>query len=227
MRHDDRSDEATEIHIFRELRVIHSCSERSREPITHVPEARRMSNRFPALLVPSRNRLSRRDRETRQRARRLALAAVIVACAALAPRASAQGQDPQPQGDAAGERMDPRQVIDLRMAKMTETLKLDSAQQDKVRWIIAAETMQMEALRKNGGGRGGGEGQGGGRGGGRRGARRGSAPPDSTSGGEGRGSSAGPPKEMLAIRDSTNKQIEGLLNAEQLTTYRQLFEHQQ
>jgi len=32
---------------------------------------------------------------------------------------------------------------------------------------------------------------------------------------------------MLAIRDSTNKQIEGLLNAEQLTTYRQLFEHKQ
>jgi len=186
-----------------------------------------MSNRFPALLVPSRDRLSRRDRETRHGARRLALAAVIVASAALAPRASAQGQDPQPQGDAAGERMDPRQVIDLRMAKLTETLKLDSAQQDRVRWIIAAETMQMEALRKNGGGeRGGGDGGGGGKGGGRRGGRRGSAPPDSASGGEGRGS-AGPPKEMLAIRDSTNKQIEGLLNAEQLTTYRQLFEHKQ
>ena len=185
-----------------------------------------MSYRFPVPPIPSFTRLNQRDREIPQRARRLALAAVIVASAALAPRVSAQGQDPQPRGDAAGERMDPRQVIDLRMAKLTETLKLDSAQQDKVRWIIAAETMQMEALRKNGGGQrggGGGEGGSGGRGGGRRGGRRGSAPPDST----GRDGSAGPPKEVLAIRDSTNKQIEGLLNAEQLTTYRQLFEHQQ
>lgn len=125
--------------------------------------------------------------------------------------------------------MDPRQVIDLRMAKMTETLKLDSAQQSKVRWIVAAETMQMEALRKNSGGQRAGAGGGGrgGRGGGRGGGRRGSSPPDSTGGGEGRGGSGGPPKEMLAIRDSTNKQIEGLLNAEQLTTYRQLFERQQ
>jgi hypothetical protein len=150
--------------------------------------------------------------------------AAVVASVALAPKA----QDPQPESQSAGERLDPRQVIDLRMAKLTETLKLDSTQQDKVRWIISAETIQMEALRKNGGGqRGGGEGGGGGRGGGRRGGRRGSAPPDTTGGGDGRGGSAGPPKEMLAIRDSTNKQIEGLLNAEQLTTYRQLFEHKQ
>jgi len=33
--------------------------------------------------------------------------------------------------------------------------------------------------------------------------------------------------EVRAIRDRTNKQIEGLLNAQQLTTYRQLFEQQQ
>jgi hypothetical protein len=123
--------------------------------------------------------------------------------------------------------MDPRQVIDLRMAKMTETLKLDSAQQSKVRWIVASEMMQMEALRKNSGGQRGSGGGGGGRGGGRRGGRRGNAAPDSTSGGEDRSGSAGTPKEMLAIRDSTNKQIEELLNAEQLTTYRQLLEHQQ
>jgi hypothetical protein len=184
-----------------------------------------MPNSFPAPLVLSCNRLSRRDRKTRQKARRLALAAVIIASAALAPRASAQGQDPQPQGDANGERMDPRPMIDLRMAKMTETLKLDSAQQSKVRWIIAAETMQMEALRTNGGGRRGageGGGGGGGRGAGRRGGRRGGAPPDSAS-----TASAGPPPEVRAIRDSTNKQIEGILNPEQLTTYRQLFEHKQ
>jgi hypothetical protein len=128
--------------------------------------------------------------------------------------------------------MDPRQVIDLRMARMTETLKLDSAQQTNIRWMLSQETMAMEELRKNsggqrgggdgggGGGRRGGRGGGGGGGGGRRGG--GGAPPDST------GSEAsGPSKEMRAIRDSTNKQIEAVLNPQQLTTFRQLFEQGQ
>src|SRR5450830_1626366 len=123
-------------------------------------------------------------RQIPQRARRLALAAVVVGSVALAPSANAQGQDPQGQGPPAGERMDPRQVIDQRMAKMTETLKLDSAQQSKIRWILSGETVDMEALRKNAGGQR--AGTGGGRGG-RGGGRRGSAPPDSTGGGEGRG----------------------------------------
>jgi hypothetical protein len=127
--------------------------------------------------------------------------------------------------------MDPRQMIDLRMARMTETLKLDSAQQDKIRWMLSQETMAMEELRKNQGGqRGGGGGEGGGgrggRGGGRGGGggRRGGGggSPDSTgSGGE------APSREMRAIRDSTNKQIEAVLNPQQLTTFRQLFEQGQ
>src|ERR1700674_3966313 len=191
-------------------------------------EIRPMSNRFPATLIPPRTRLSPRDRQIPQRARRLALAAVVVGSIVLAPSASAQGQDPQRQGPPAGERMDPRQVIDQRMAMMTETLKLDSAQQTRIRSILADETMEMEALRKNAGSqRAGTGGQRGGRGGGRGGGRRGSAPPDSTGGGEGRGGSEGQSPEVRAIRDSTNKQIEGLLNAQQLTTYRQLFEQQQ
>jgi hypothetical protein len=130
--------------------------------------------------------------------------------------------------------MDPRQMIDLRMARMTETLKLDSAQQTNIRWMLSQETMAMEELRKNrggqrgggeggggGGGRRGGRGGGGGGGGGRRGGG-GGAPPDST------GSEAsGPSKEMRAIRDSTNKRIEAVLNPQQLTTFRQLFEQGQ
>jgi hypothetical protein len=128
--------------------------------------------------------------------------------------------------------MDPRQMIDLRMARMTETLKLDSAQQTKIRSMIADETMAMEELRKNGGGqRGGGEGGGGGgrrggRGGGGGGGRRGGgdAPPDSTGGGSGGG---GPSPEVRAIRERTNKQIETALNPQQLTTFRQLFEQGQ
>jgi hypothetical protein len=124
--------------------------------------------------------------------------------------------------------MDPRQVIDRRMAMMTETLKLDSAQQTTIRSILADETMEMEALRKNAGGqRAETGGQRGGRGGERGGGRRGSAPPDSTGGGEGRGGSGGQSPEVRAIRDRANKQIEGALNAQQLTTYRQLFEQQQ
>jgi hypothetical protein len=132
--------------------------------------------------------------------------------------------------------MDPRQMIDQRMARMTETLKLDSAQQSRIRSIVVDETMELEDLRKNAGGQragmggqhggrgGGGGGGGGGRGGGRRG---GGAPPDSTGGGESSGGSGGPSPEMRAIRDRTNKQIEGVLNAQQLTTFRQLFEQQQ
>jgi uncharacterized membrane protein YgcG len=161
-------------------------------------------------------------------ARWLALAAAVVGSVALAP--SARAQDPQPQGPPAGERMDPRQLIDARMARMTETLKLDSTQEEKVRWIISGETVDMEALRKSAGGqRAGGDGGGGGRGGGRRGAggggRRGGgggggAPPDSTGGG-------GPSPEMRALRERTNKQIEAVLNPQQLTTFRQLFEQGQ
>jgi len=166
-----------------------------------------------------------------QSARRLALATVagaaIVSSVALAPRA--QGQDPQPQSSSDGSRMDPRQMIDLRMARMTETLKLDSAQQTNIRWILSQETMAMEELRKNAGGqRGGGDGGGGGGrrggrgggGGGRRGGGGGS--PDSTG-----SEAAGPSKELRAVRDSTNKQIEAVLNPQQLTTFRQLFEQGQ
>jgi hypothetical protein len=162
-------------------------------------------------------------RQIPQRARRLALAAVVVGSVGLAPSASAQGQDPQRQGPPGGEQMDPRKMIDQRMAKMTETLKLDSAQQSKIRWILSGETVDMEALRKNAGGQR--AGTGGGRGG-RGGGRRGSAPPDSTGGGEGRGGSGSPPPEVRALRDRTDKQIEGVLNAQQLTIYRQLFEQQ-
>ena len=165
-------------------------------------------------------------------ARRLTLAAVIgagvVGSFALAPTATAQDQEPQQQDSSERTRMDPRQILDQKMAKLTETLKLDSAQQDKVRSILADQTMEMEDLRKNsgrGGGGGGRGGRGGGGGGGMRGGGRrgGDAPPDST-GGRGSG---GPPEEVRAIRDRANKRIEAVLNPEQLTTFRQLFEQQQ
>jgi hypothetical protein len=175
-------------------------------------------------------------------ARRLTLAATIgaaiVASVALAP--AAQGQEPQQQDSSEHVRMDPRQILDQKMEKLTETLKLDSAQQDKVRSILADQTMEMEDLRKSSGGqrgggggggggggrggRGGGGGGGGGmRGGGGGGRRGGGAPPDST-GGRGSG---GPPEAVHAIRDRANKRIEAVLNPEQLTTFRQIFEQAQ
>ena len=178
-------------------------------------------------------------------ARRLTLATVVgvgvVASFALAPAATAQGQEPQQQGSSDAPRMDARQIIDQKMAKLTETLKLDSAQQDRVRSILADQTMEMEDLRKNSGGqragggggggggrRGGGGGGGGGmRGGGGGGRRGGGAPPDSTGGAEGRGGSGGPPEAVRAIRDRANKRIEAVLKPEQLTTFRQLFEEPQ
>jgi hypothetical protein len=167
-------------------------------------------------------------RQIHRHPRRLALStilgAAVVGILALIPAATAQGQDPQ-QGSTDGARMDPRQMIDLRMARMTETLKLDSAQQTNIRWMLAQETMAIEELRKNEGGRrgGGDDGGGGGRRGGRGGGRRGGGgSPDSTGSG-----GAGPSKEMRAIMDSTNKQIEAVLNPQQLTTFRQLFEQGQ
>lgn len=165
-------------------------------------------------------------------ARRLALAAIVgAAVGSVALASTAQGQDSQQQGSPDGTRMDPRQMIDERMAKLTETLKLDSAQQANVRSIIVDETMEMEELRKKSGGqrpqaggsgRGGGGGRGGGRGGGHRGG--GGAPPDATGSAEGRGGSEGPPEAVRVISDRANKRIEPLLNQDQLTTFRQLFE---
>ena len=167
-----------------------------------------------------------------QRARRLALVtavgAAVIASVAFAP--SAQAQDPQPQASTDGARMDPRQMIDLRMARMTETLKLDSTQQDKIRWMLSQEMMAMEDLRKNQGGQrgggdsGGGGGRRGGRGGGGGGRRGGGGGASSDSTGS---ADASPSKEMRAIMDSTNKQIEAVLNPQQLTTFRQLFEQGQ
>jgi hypothetical protein len=167
-------------------------------------------------------------RQVPQSARRHALAAAMIASIALIPGATAHGQDPQPQSPPAGDRPDPRQIIDMRMARMTETLKLDSAQQDKIRWIVSGETVDLEVARKNGSGRSGGGGGRGGGGGGRHGGgggggggRRSGGPPDSTGS---RGSRGSP--EMHAIWDRANKQIEAVLNPQQLTTFRQIFEQQ-
>ena len=173
-------------------------------------------------------------RLNRHGARRLALAAVVGASVvgSVVLASTVQGQEPQQEGSPAA-RLDPRQIIDAKMDRLTETLKLDSAQQVTVRSILSDETMEMEDLRKSSGGRGGGgggEGRGGGggrgrgrRGGGGGGGEGGGATADSA---EGRGS-GGPPKEMQAIRDRANRRIEAALRPDQLTTFRQMFEQGQ
>ncbi len=153
-----------------------------------------------------------------QRVNRLAFAAAtgaaLIASLVLVPSAFAQGQSAPPQGQGRegkrGERMDPQQMIDRRVAMLTEKLQLNSSQQTRIRAIFAEERTQMDALRKNAVND------------------RQAAPdgqrPDSGRAGErgGRGGRGAPPPEVKAIRDKTTKQIEGVLNASQLTTYRQL-----
>ena len=159
------------------------------------------------------------------RAHRFVLIVAALGSVALAASVDAQEQDPQ------GQRMDPRKMLDLRMATLTKALKLDSAQEAGVRWILAGETMDLEELRKRSGdqrgeaGGGGGGGRGGGRrggGGGGGGGRRGGASSDSATIGEREGS-----PEARAIRDRADKQIETLLNPQQVTIYRQMFERPQ
>src|SRR6185503_11820122 len=150
----------------------------------------------------------------------VATGAALIASLALVPSAFAQGQSAPPQQGQGreggrGERMDPQQRIDRRIAKMTEQLQLNAGQQAKIRSIYNDERTQMEALRKNAGSQGLDD-------------RQGQAPngqrPDSARGGEGRGRGGrgGPPPEVRAIHDKTEKQIEGVLNATQLAKYREL-----
>jgi len=156
-----------------------------------------------------------------QRANRLAFAAAtgaaLIASLMLAPSAFAQGQNAPQQGEGRGrgERMDPQQRLDRRIAMMTEQLQLNAGQQAKIRSIYNDERTQMEALRKNAGDQ-------------RLDDRQGPPPngqrPDSARAGEGRdrGGRGGPPPEVRAIHDKTEKQIEGVLNATQLAKYREL-----
>jgi len=153
-----------------------------------------------------------------QRVNRLAFAAAtgaaLIASLMLAPSAFAQGQNPPQQGQGRGERMDPQQRMDRRIAMMTEQLQLNAGQQAKIRSIYNDERTQMEALRKNAGDQ-------------RLNDRQDPPPngqrPDSARAGEGRGRGrGGPPPEVRAIHDKTEKQIEGVLNATQLAKYREL-----
>ncbi|HEY1951946.1 MAG TPA: hypothetical protein VGG76_03990 [Gemmatimonadaceae bacterium] len=167
-------------------------------------------------------------RQISLRSRRLVLAGAVAAAATtslvLVRAAGAQTEEPR-QGPPSGEQTDPRQIIDRRLAFLTEKLGLDTTQQAKVRSVLADETMQMEALRPGSGGQRGGErgGGGGGRGGRRRNGG-GGAPPDSAGGGQTRGGFGSP--EARAIQEKADQQIEAVLTPQQRATY-ELIRHQQ
>ena len=147
-----------------------------------------------------------------------ATAAALIASLAVAPAAFGQQQGQNyPQGqerrEGRGPR-DPQQMIDGRVARMTQELQLTADQQTRIRAILNNERTQMEALRQKNGFQRPGDGQ-----------RPDGARPDSARRGEGRGRGFGGrqmPPEFKALRDQTDKQIEGVLSSSQLTKYREL-----
>lgn len=181
--------------------------------------------------------------ETRGRAARMArtvaLGAALAGAVALAPAADAQAQGQgQRQGHAGhqGEMqrgpMDGEQHVARQVAMLTQRLQLTSAQQAEVRRILTTQQTQMQALRS--GMQGGQEGMQGMRG--MRGDR-----PDSA---RAQGQRQAPPSDsaraamreqmqarMTAMRTAmeqihtrTEQEIEGVLTAQQRTTYRELRE---
>jgi Spy/CpxP family protein refolding chaperone len=143
---------------------------------------------------------------TLTRPRLLAAATALLAALVLAPQAQAQGTAPdQPRGDRRGQRMDPAQMVERRVARLTERLNLNSGQATQIRQILTQEQEQMRALWPQGAQAGPGRDD----------ARR----PDAA----GRDSLR---TAMRAIREGTEQRIDGVLTAEQRTAYRELRESQ-
>jgi Spy/CpxP family protein refolding chaperone len=144
-----------------------------------------------------------------------ATAAALIASLAVAPAAFGQQQGQNyPQGQERRGPRDPQQMIDGRVARMTQELQLSADQQARIRTILTNERTQMEALRQKNGFQRPGDGQ-----------RPDGARPDSARSGEGRGRGFGGrqiPPEFKALRDQTEKQIDAVLNSTQRAKYEQL-----
>jgi hypothetical protein len=150
----------------------------------------------------------------RQRFALVAAGAAMIGSLAFASTASAQGQQQDGDRPREGQRLDPAQRMEQRIARMTETLQLNQSQVTRIRAILTDERTQMEAFRKNNPRPDDRAGQG---------AANGGQRPDNGQRPEGgRGGFGGRrelPPELKAIRDKTDKQIESVLNAQQLSTY--------
>jgi protein CpxP len=129
--------------------------------------------------------------------RLITVTAALLSSLAFAPKIHAQEGAPQAQEGRPRRDGNPEQRLERRVSRMAEELKLNSAQATKVRQILVEERTQMQALRdKN---RAQGE------------ANR-DANRDAIR------------TQMRTIRGRTEQQIEGVLTAQQRTTYTQLRE---
>jgi hypothetical protein len=143
----------------------------------------------------------------------LAVAAAIVGGVAMAPMATAQGTGSPLREQARGQRMDPQQMINRRVAMMTQNLSLSSTQQMQIRTILTEERAQLEALRKNAANQ--------------RPEDRAAPPPEDGAPGAMRSDRGGPPPEVRAVIDRSEMRIESVLNSRQRITYRQLRQKEQ
>jgi Spy/CpxP family protein refolding chaperone len=135
----------------------------------------------------------------------LALGAALLGSLAIGSQAHAQAADRA--GPPRGERgrgMDPGQMMERRIALLTERLQLTERQQSQVREIFEQEREQMAALRPKSGGE---------RQDGQNGARR-------------QGPSEEARQQMRAIRERSEQQLERVLTERQLAEYRELREAQ-
>lgn len=148
------------------------------------------------------------SKKIRQRFALVAAGAAMIGSLAFASTASAQDQQQGGDRPREGQRFDPAQRMERRIARMTETLQLNQSQVARVRSILADENSKMEAFRKNNP---------------RPDDRPGAGAPDGQRPDGGRGGFGGRrelPPELKAIRDNTEKQIEAVLTPQQLSTYR-------
>jgi Spy/CpxP family protein refolding chaperone len=133
-----------------------------------------------------------------------------------------------------GEQRDPAQMVERRVSRLNEELKLSANQTTAIRQILLDEQTQMEALRPEGmrgpGGPGGRRGGFGGDSAQRGGRQRpdsaaraaGRQRPDSATMAERRAEMEQNREQMDALRKRTDARIEAVLNAEQKAAYREL-----
>jgi Spy/CpxP family protein refolding chaperone len=174
---------------------------------------------------------------------RMLAGTVLAGSLAFAAQAQAQQQGQAGQAGKArveggrGEQRDPAQMVERRVTRLTEQLKLSTSQTTAIRQILLDEQTQMQALRPEGGRGLGGPGGPGGRGGrvagdsaarGERrqrpdsGARAQRQRPDSAMMAKMRAEMEQNRTQVDALRKRTDARIEAVLNAEQRTTYREL-----
>lgn len=134
---------------------------------------------------------------TKYRLPRVVVLGAALAIGLFASTGDAQGR---PEGDdrrgGRGERVDPAQRLEQRVALLSERLQLSSSQQTQVRSILSEELKAMQAFRPKGG--------------------------DDARRQEDRAQRDSLRTQMRALRERTEQRIEGALTEQQRTKYREL-----